>query len=282
MRTRTTVTALAAAAAVALAPATAASADPGKGGGKPANPNHTVGLAGGGTEIVTFHADKPRNLRVVGDVTGLQEDTRLVGIDFRVQDGQLYGVGDRGGVYTVDTCSGAATLVLRLTVALEGERFGVDFNPAANALRIVSDTGQNLRQPFATPGAATIEDGDLSTPPAAGTTTGVTAAAYTNNDLDDSTATSLFVISGSSVALQSPANAGTLAATGSLGVEVTGDAGFDIRSTRKGGKTVENEAYATITVGGQARLFQVSLLTGAAQEVGTLAADVTDLALPLG
>ena len=32
---------------------------------------------------------------------------------------------------------------------LEGENFGVDFNPAANALRIVSDTGQNLRQPFA-------------------------------------------------------------------------------------------------------------------------------------
>ena len=29
-------------------------------------------------------------------------DTALVGIDFRVQDGKLYGVGNGGGVYTID------------------------------------------------------------------------------------------------------------------------------------------------------------------------------------
>ena len=31
-----------------------------------------------------------------------------------------------------------------LTVPLSGSFFGVDFNPAADRLRIVSDTGQNL------------------------------------------------------------------------------------------------------------------------------------------
>jgi hypothetical protein len=41
--------------------------------------------------------------------------------------------------------SAVATLVTRLTVGLDDTRFGIDFNPAANALRIVSDTGQNLR-----------------------------------------------------------------------------------------------------------------------------------------
>jgi len=36
-----------------------------------------------------------------------------------------------------------ATSFSQLTVPLEGSFFGVDFNPAANALRIISDTGQN-------------------------------------------------------------------------------------------------------------------------------------------
>ena len=36
-----------------------------------------------------------------------------------------------------------------LTVGLDGDFFGVDFNPAAKRLRIISNTGQNLRTPFA-------------------------------------------------------------------------------------------------------------------------------------
>jgi hypothetical protein len=34
-----------------------------------------------------------------------------IGIDFRVQDGQLYGVGNGGGVYTIDTTNAQASLV---------------------------------------------------------------------------------------------------------------------------------------------------------------------------
>jgi hypothetical protein len=39
--------------------------------------------------------------REIGFVNGLSSpDASLVGIDFRVQDGQLYGVGDGGGIYS--------------------------------------------------------------------------------------------------------------------------------------------------------------------------------------
>ena len=62
-------------------------------------------------------------------------DAALIGVDFRVQDGELYGVGDGGGVYRIDTASAAATLVNRLTEPLVGASFGVDFNPAADRLR---------------------------------------------------------------------------------------------------------------------------------------------------
>ena len=90
--------------------------------------------------------------RDIGIVRGLQTpDTALVGIDFRVQDGQLYGVGQGGLIYTIDTNTAMATLILSLNVSLAGDFFGVDFNPAANALRIISNTGQNLPQPLAGP-----------------------------------------------------------------------------------------------------------------------------------
>ena len=87
-------------------------------------------------------------LREIGSISGLQgSDSALVGMDFRVQDGLLYGVGNGGGLYTIDTDSALATPAGQLTVVLSGTSFGVDFNPAANALRIISDTGQNLRHP---------------------------------------------------------------------------------------------------------------------------------------
>ncbi|MFE9045998.1 DUF4394 domain-containing protein [Streptomyces sp. NPDC007818] len=51
--------------------------------------------------LVGFDVRKPSDTWVLGKVSGLQGDTMLVGIDFRVQNAKLYGVGDRGGVYTV-------------------------------------------------------------------------------------------------------------------------------------------------------------------------------------
>jgi hypothetical protein len=38
-----------------------------------------------------------------------------------------------------------ATKVSQLTVPLSGGAFDMDFNPAANRLRVISDSGQNLR-----------------------------------------------------------------------------------------------------------------------------------------
>jgi Domain of unknown function (DUF4394) len=50
--------------------------------------------------LVRFRADAPRRTKDLGYIAGLTgSDTALVGIDFRVQDGKLYGVGNGGGVY---------------------------------------------------------------------------------------------------------------------------------------------------------------------------------------
>ena len=74
----------------------------------------------------------------------LDGDAKLVGIDYRPATGDLYGLGDKGGVYVVNNDNGRAMLKSRVNVPLQGTSFGVDFNPVVDRLRIVSDTGQNL------------------------------------------------------------------------------------------------------------------------------------------
>ena len=280
MRTplRAGLVALAVAALLAV-PVAAASAQPGSSGGGNGGRLTIVGLVDG-TKLVNVTSNNTRAGRN-RDVRGLVGDVRLVGIDYRVQDGKLYGVGNAGGVYSL-TDAGQASKVKQLTVALTGTTFGVDFNPAANALRVVSDTGQNLRQPFADLAAATVADGTLAY--TAGTpATGVTGAAYTNNDADPNTATTLFDLDTTldQIAVQSPANAGSLAPTGKLGIDAGPDAGFDIYSTVRNGSTVDVTGFATAQVGGRYSLYRITLLTGKADRVGTFDRAVTDIAIPL-
>jgi hypothetical protein len=256
--------------------------------GDPSRPAATaaadvVGLVDG-TSLVRFTTADATVTGEPATVSGLDGDTRLIGIDYRVQDGQLYGVGEQGGLYSL-TESGTATKVGELSVPLDGEVFGVDFNPAANALRIISDTGQNLRQPFATtPLPKTVADTELTNPaqaPATGTVpaTGVVSAAYTNNDTEDTTATSLFVLDAKvgRISLQSPANGGTLAPTGNLGVEADAGWGFDIHTSEDG----VNTGYATLQVGNGYELHSIDLLSGTASRIGTLDGTVNDVAVAL-
>lgn len=243
--------------------------------------------------LVSFASRSANRTRDLGKISGLQGDTRVVGIDYRVQNGKLYGVGDLGGVYTLNG-NAWAHKVSQLTVALSGGDFGVDFNPAANRLRVISDTGQNLRHniddPVGGPAAGTtVADATLTNPavpPAPGATAlGVSGAGYTNNDLSAVTSTTLFDVdtTANRVSVQSPANAGTLVPTGGLGVAATGGAGFDVYSSLRNGVTVSNTAFATLRVGSSYKFYLIDLLTGAATLQGPFPANrqVVDIAIPL-
>ena len=246
-----------------------------------------VGLTGGGTALVKFETTRPGSAYRIGTVAGLAGDTRLVGIDYRVQNGKLYGVGNNGGIYTIKSWNAQATKVGQLSVALQGANFGVDFNPAANALRITSDTGQNLRQPFAggvgdaPPATATVVDGALNY--AGALATGISGSAYINNDLDPNTGTALYAADTNrdQTSLQDPPNAGTLVARGPFGVDAGPDAGVDIYSTVRGGTTVAVQGWAVLDVGGKARSYTVDLTTGRVSDKGAFNASVTDLAIEL-
>ena len=233
-------------------------------------------------QLVSFRECFPRRLNQIGPVSGLSgPDTGLVGIDFRVQDGGLYGVGDGGGIYLLDPKTAVASRVSQLTIPLDGTVFGVDFNPAADRLRLISNTGQNLRHNV-NAGGVTLMDGALNY--TAGTAAlGLTGAAYTNNDLAPTTGTTLFDLDTSlnQVAIQSPPNAGALVATGQLTVDPDTSVGFDLYTDLRNGAAQHNRGFASLVVTGVSGFYRVHVLTGRATLIDFFDEALLDIAIPL-
>ncbi len=252
-----------------------------------------VGLTADG-RLLCFPTNSADQAEVVGPVVGLgSPDSALIGIDFRVQDGTLYGVGNGGGVYTIDPTTGQAMFVNQLSVPLDpmATSFAVDFNPAADRLRILSDRGQNLRHNV-NMGGVTVTDAALTI--MAGTNvviaTGVTGAAYTNNDLAMSTGTTLYDVATmqDQVVVQSPPNgipggvAANLVPSGSLGVDAGLAAGLDIYSVVVNGTTVDNLGFGVLNTSGGSGFYSVNFQTGQATLLDLFQNQVVDVALPLG
>jgi hypothetical protein len=233
--------------------------------------------------LIEFESDDPADADTIGRIQGLVGDTAILGIDYRPATGELIGLGNAGGIYAISDRNATTTKKSQLSVALTGTSFGVDFNPTVDRLRIVSDTGQNLRANVDT--GATLVDGTLSyAPPAAAS--GITGAGYTNNDADVNTATTLFDLDSvmDQIAVQSPANSGTLAPTGKLGVDTNATVGFDIFSDLRNGTTAGVRAFASLTTAdGRSRFYRINLLQGRAREIGKFARDdrVTGIAIEL-
>ena len=239
--------------------------------------------------LVVFKLESPSRAKEIGAITGLVGDTSLVGIDYRPKTGVLYALGNGGGVYTIDEKTAVATLRVNLDppTPLVGTSFDVDFNPTVDRMRVVSDAGQNLRINVET-GATTSDPGlnNGAVPPVA--VTGVSGAAYTNNDADPNTNTTLFDVNAAldQVAIQSPANAGAVVATGGLLVDAGADVGFDIYSRLKNGVVDRRRAYLVATVAGpkgpENNAYRINLLTGAARKTGRFdtQSPVVDLAIP--
>lgn len=232
------------------------------------------GLAYGLTSdqrVICFKVNRPSaNKTLMSAALLASPDTALVGIDVRPANGALYGVGDAGGIYLLDPMAGRPELKARLNVGLSGRSFGMDFNPTVDRLRIVSDSGQNLRFNVDT-GAATV-DGALNFT-AGVTALGIGGVAYTNNDNDASTATTLFDIDSvlDQLVTQNPPNSGTLVSVGRLGYDTSAAVAFDIRSTLKDGKAVSNEGF--VALGGGGSFYSIDLVTAELRFIGNLGND---------
>lgn len=224
----------------------------------------------GNNELVIFNPLNPSP--VTKPITGLLAGESLLGMDFRPVNGQLYALGSSSRLYTINASSGAAAVVgsSPFSTLLSGTDFGFDFNPTVDRIRLVSNTGQNLRL-HPDNGTVAAVDGILSPG-----TPAITGAAYTNN-FAGATTTVLYDIDTQTSRLykQDPPNNGTLVDVGPLGVTATAGNGFDIGST-------SGIAYALLTVGGTTKVYTINLTTGTASPGATLAGSVKAFTIGLG
>ncbi|MEJ7686743.1 MAG: DUF4394 domain-containing protein [Variovorax sp.] len=242
-----------------------------------ATPAPTAVALTGDNKLAAFDPRKPNTLTTTTAITGLGNGEAMLGIDFRPKDGLLYGVATGGKLYTIDPSTGAATLRATLVadpadatapyVGLTGTgAFSVDFNPAADRLRVIGNDGQNLRIAVesSTTGSTTVTAGNTTTDGVLNRAAGaasVIASAYTNS-FAGATTTALYNLEQNtdSLTLQSPPNDGVLVDVGALGVDISTTAGFDI------GGGANGMVLAALRTGGTGpfTLYTVSLTTGAA------------------
>lgn len=227
-------------------------------------------------ELIRFNAGQPQRILQRAALVGLEPGDKLIGIDYRVARGVLYAVSASGRVYTLDADTARLTRVgSAAPVVLSGQHFGVDFNPVADRIRVVSDSGQNLRLHPDT-GAVAATDPPLRAAAAAGPAAAalrIAGAAYTYNKQDAKLTTNFAIdiasgtlmVQGSregALPVVSP-NTGELTAVGALGTGALEDAAFDIAD-------IHNAALAALRSGNRTSLHSVDLATGRATRIGTV------------
>jgi hypothetical protein len=241
--------------------------------------------------LFTFDTTTPNQTSTPVAITGLAANEQLLGIDIRPADGKLYALGQVTNttdlrLYVINTQTGAATQVGNAPLVLDtarvtnpsdlGTAFGLDFNPQADKLRVVTSTGRNFR---VDPATGQTVDADPNTPGVQFDTDinpsgqAIVALAYTN-DTPGATSTTLFgynfagdqlVRIGGPDGNPSP-NTGTTTVVGPSGISAdfagVSNLGFDVQGT--------DTAFANVLVGGKENLYSVNLATGAYTKVGAI------------
>jgi hypothetical protein len=223
-----------------------------------------------GQRLVRFSSASPGSIEVTKPF-GLGGGDSIVAIDVRPATGELMGLGSDAHLYRIDPRSGAATDI-GAAGSLTGVRWGIDFDPTVDRLRIVTDAEQNLRQ---SPLDGTVVSGANLSPPG-----NVVSVAYDRNTAGaaqttlfglDSVTDELIRIGG--VDGSPSPTLGAVTEIGASGVDFDAGAGFDISGS-------DGTAYASLTAGGATSLYTVDLTTGAATKVADLGnAAVNDIAV---
>jgi hypothetical protein len=225
-------------------------------------------------ELLLFNDKAPAQVRVV-PVTGVRG--KLLGIDLRPANRQLYGVATDNYLYTIDTTTGVATPGPKLSVALEAiDNIVVDFNPQADRLRVMASNGQNLRVNVET-GVAAVDkplayhpkDKSATVKPA------VHAGAYINS-YAGATQTQLFDIDNATgnYVVQDPPNDGVLRTVGPTGLKAgTGVEAIDIFTDAK------DEYHGRAVAGGS--LYDLDVQRGKLRRLGRIGdgSPVIDIAI---
>ena len=242
-----------------------------------APPADIVGIDALG-KLIEFRSDAPATVISSVSITGKLVGESIQALDFRPANGRLYALGitdgpdsndSEGRLYTINRETGVATPVAPNNAPFQSNmadaRYGFDFNPATDRVRVVNRADQNLVVNPDT-GALVSVDFNLQTPG----NEAITAIAYDRNDNDPATASTLFginYVAGTLVRIggedgnPTPAT-GSVTPIGSLGLDLTvPSVAFDISD--------RGTAFAAFdTSEAQFRLYAIDLQSGAAYALG--------------
>jgi hypothetical protein len=228
-----------------------------------------VGLVPGNS-LVYFDSAAPGAVGTAHAVSGITAGQTVGAIALRQADKEIYGLGVFGTsvqLYRIDMATYQATAIsMELVTTSTSGNFSLDVNPVTDVVRVVSDSGTNMRL-NPTTGAFIGNDSSLTFAPMTyDGTPAATAIAYSNNFSGASSTTlyaleykhdRLFTIGGLN-ASPSP-NTGVMTEVGAIGLADNQiDMGFDI--------SPQGNALAILTPGSVPALYQINLLNG----VGTL------------
>lgn len=222
-------------------------------------------------EIVVFNANKPSVFTSKTAISGLPTGEKILSIDFRPATGELYAVSNASKFYVINTGSAAARVVSTtpFTPAISGTTASIDFNPTVDRVRLVTNTGQNLRLNPEN-GVLAAVDGSIN----GGASPVIGGVAYTNS-VSGAATTTLYDLDATTGKLykQDPPNNGTLVEVGNLGFTFTGQAAFDINPDN-------SAAVVAATTGTVNRLYVLDLNNGRSTNIGDLSQKIIDLAIP--
>lgn len=204
-------------------------------------------------------------------ISGLAANEKIMSIDFRPATGELYGISSSSKLYVIKLNGSTRAIGAGLATPINGTLVSLDFNPTVDRIRLVTNTGQNLRLHPET-GAIAATDGNIN-----GVNNAViSGAAYTNSKAG-AASTTLFDIDITTKKLykQDPPNDGKLIEVGSLGVEIGSSASFDISPDN-------TKALAAGTTNGSSSLYTINLDNGKATLSGKfpMATAIEGLAIP--
>jgi Domain of unknown function (DUF4394)/PEP-CTERM motif len=207
--------------------------------------------------LVTFNSNAPGMILSSVALQGVTGSS-LLAMDYRVRDGIIYGHTDDGRIIKINPTTGATTTFA--TVSVTGTNFTFDFNPTNANLRIVSNDDTNYVYNFVTNALVPGPNVAYGAGPLMGANPDITAGAYTFNDNNPMTGTTLFVIDSRNNALATQnAATGVLTYVGDLGQPVGARTSFDI-VTHSG----QNFGF----VQSADRFLKVNLGTGMLTEIG--------------
>jgi hypothetical protein len=207
-------------------------------------------------------------------LSGIGAGEKLLAIDTRPANGQVYALSSGSSIYTLNLGTGVATKVgTGFTTMLTGTHYGFDFNPTIDRIRIVGNNGQNI---VANPTnglanvASTVPVFYGAGDPNNGATPNVVHHAYDNNFSGALTSQLRAIDVNLNILVTQANNAGTLGTVGPLGFDAKRNGGFDVDAA--GTAWFANADGLTTS-----SLYTINLATGAATLAGQLPCNIMGL-----